>query len=120
MKSTAARIKAIFLLFLISSCAPRITGTWNYVAVYDRNSGKQVPVASGDSMVVRKDGSFAYRLKIANRSGSGFWKLNDTSTGTYLVLHYLPNHHERSFRLDTFNRKKLVMSEGSMVFSYRR
>jgi hypothetical protein len=120
MKSTAVKIKAVFFLFLVSSCAPQITGTWNYLAVYDRNSGKQVPVATGDSMVVRKDGSFAYLLKKANRSGNGFWKLNDSGTSTYLVLRYLPNNHERRFKLDTFTRKKLVMSEGSMVFSYRR
>lgn len=120
MKSTAVRIKTIFFLFLASSCAPQIRGTWNYVAVYDRNSGSQVPVAIGDSMVVSEDGRFAYQLKKANRSGDGFWKLNDSGTRTYLVLRYLPNNHERSFRLDTFTRKKLVMSEGSMVFSYRR
>ncbi|MEN9512124.1 MAG: hypothetical protein RLZZ370_1943 [Bacteroidota bacterium] len=120
MKSTVVKTSVFFFLILLSSCAPQIAGTWNYRSVYDRNNGKQVPVVSGDSMVVRKDGSFAYALKKANRSGNGFWKLSDSNTGTYLVLRYLPNNHERSFRLDTFTRKKLVMSEGSVVFSYRR
>ncbi|MEY3984425.1 MAG: hypothetical protein RL160_1984 [Bacteroidota bacterium] len=120
MKSTAVKIKAILFLLFVSSCAPQITGTWNYLAVYDRNSGKQVPVSDGDSMIISKDGRFAYLLKKANRSGNGFWKLNHADTSSYLVLRYLPNNHERSFRLDTFTRKKLVMSEGTMVFSYRR
>jgi hypothetical protein len=120
MKSTAAKVKFLFLFILIPSCAPRITGTWNYLAVYDRNSGKQIPVAAGDSMVMRKDGSFAYRLKKADRRGNGFWRLNDTNMGKFLVLRYLPNNNERSFFLDTFTRRHLVMSEGTMVFRYRR
>lgn len=120
MKSTAAKFKYFFLLLLIQSCAPRITGTWNYLAVYDQNSGKHIPVAAGDSMVLRKDGSFAYGLKQAGRSGNGFWRLSDTMNGKSLVLRYLPKNNERSFHLDTFTRKHLVISEGSMVFSYRR
>ena len=120
MKSIAAKLKAFSLILLIHSCVPRIAGTWNYQAVYDRNSGKHLPVAAGDSMVVRKEGSFAYALKNAGRTGNGFWRINDTITGKYLVLRYLPNNNERSFRLDTFTRRQLVMSEGNMVFSYRR
>ena len=120
MKSTAAKFKYLFLFLLMPSCAPRITGVWNYVAVYDQNSGKQIPVASGDSMVLRKDGSFAYGLKQAGRSGNGFWRLADTLNGKSLVLCYLPKNNERSFHMDRFTRRQLVISEGSMVFSYRR
>lgn len=97
-----------------------MTGTWNYVAVYDQISGKQIPVAEGDSMVLRKDGSFAYGLKQAGRNGNGFWRLADTLNGKSLVLRYLPKNNERSFQLDTFTCRKLVMTEGPMVFSYRR
>jgi hypothetical protein len=118
MKSTAVKI-SILLMLALQACAPKITDTWNYTAVYNRSSGASLPVAVGDSLIIKSDGTFAYRLKLAGRSGNGFWRLADTLSGKSLVLCYLPNKSLRSFQLDTFTRKRLVISEGPMVFSYR-
>lgn len=115
-------LKRYFLLLsiLISSVsfAQNISQKWIFESIRlanDTSEKNLKPIANGDYMLLREDGTFEYKLNSIPLSAKGNWELKNQ----FLTYHYtFPNDTIRSFNLSVTNNQ-LVLEEDSVLYTFK-
>ena len=116
----ANKLYILTVFFLTTSCSDRkgnenIKGCWNYVSV-SRNDSLLFAVNEEDELNLFPDSSFTYHIQSVHKQARGRWKFENSN----LHLKYELPDTVRHFKLTLLSKNKMVMQEGSVVFSFRR